>query len=44
MKVLPIDTKIGTKIKNTVKDKTNITVKPIKNYTQYLKEYGIKGE
>ncbi len=44
MKIPPISKDIKPVINKAIKNKKNTaeTVKPIKNYSDYLKEYGIK--
>lgn len=44
MKILPIAKDIKPTINKTIKNKKNTaeTIKPIKNYSDYMKEYGIK--
>lgn len=42
MKVVPVISEIKNGVKKIIKNKNNSTIKPIKNYAQYLKEYGLK--
>ena len=42
MKIAPISNTATKKLSTLVKNDKFTTVKPIKNYAQYLKEYGLK--
>ena len=43
MKILPVIKEIQASTKKAIiNNKKNTMIKPIKNYTQYMKEYGLK--
>ena len=43
MKVLPIVKDVKTVVNKTInKTKNTTNIKPVKNYSDYLKEYGLK--
>ena len=42
MKILPVVNDVKNSIKKIIKNNECTDIKPIKNYAQYIKEYGLK--